>query len=359
MLEALKSAAERREQINQLMTDNQVINDQSRYLKLIKEKAELDPLADGYENLIKYQKQIDQTKKLLEAESDPEIVELAENELEELQIKFEQLQQEIKILMIPDDPMDSRNIIVEIRAGAGGGEAALFAGDLFRMYQKYADIQNWKFELIDAHRTELGGFKEIIFSITGNNVYKHMKFESGVHRVQRVPVTESGGRIHTSTVTVAILPEPEEIEVQVDLKDIKMDFFHSSGPGGQNVNKLSTAVRLTHLPSGLVVVCQDERSQLKNREKAMKVLKARLYDQKITEEENKISSQRKKQVGTGDRSERIRTYNFPQKRITDHRIELSVYKLDDFLNGSIGIITDKLLEQEQNQKLESITENPS
>jgi len=354
MFNALDSIKTRVEEINNEISHPDIFNNRKKYLSLIKEKAELDPIVINYNNILKTKKNLDEAELILKTEKDKELLELAQDEKIELTEKYEKQLVDLKVMMLPKDPKDSRNTIIEIRSGAGGEEAALFATDLFKMYQKYAESQNWKVELISLHKTELGGIREISFSVVGKNVYKSFKFESGVHRVQRVPTTESGGRIHTSTITVAVLPEPEEVDIKLDVKDIKMDFFHSSGPGGQNVNKLSTAVRLTHIPSGVVVVCQDERSQAKNRETAMKVLKARLYDAKIKEEENKISSQRKSQVGSGDRSERIRTYNFPQKRVTDHRINFSIYRLEEILDGNFNLLLSKLVEEDQKMRLNAL-----
>ncbi|MBN1150804.1 peptide chain release factor 1 [candidate division WOR-3 bacterium] len=332
--------------ITQEISDPLVFQDQKKYLKLLREKSEIDPIIElDHEIEILKNKLID-IESVISTEDEPEMVELAENEKFEIEQAIKQKNEKMALYLLPKDPLDSKNIIVEIRPAAGGEEAALFAQDMFRMYQRYSELNFWKFDLIDMNKTELGGIKECVFSITGKNVFKKMRFESGVHRVQRVPATESGGRIHTSTITIAILPEPEEVDIQIDPKDIKMDFFHSSGPGGQNVNKLSTAVRLTYIPTGLAVVCQDERSQLKNREKAYKVLKARLYDSKLKEETAKISNQRKSQVGTGDRSERIRTYNYPQKRVTDHRINFSIHRLEEILDGNLDLIVSPLIQNE-------------
>jgi len=291
---------------------------------------------------------------LMGVEKDPDMLEMIKEEITKLKEQIESYENLLIISLLPKDPRDSRNAIMEIRAGVGGEEASLFAGDLFRMYSKYAEGKGWKIGLIDSHPTELGGFKEIIFSVEGNGVYGKLKYESGAHRVQRVPTTESGGRIHTSAVTVAVLPEAEDVDIDINPSDVKMDVFHSSGAGGQNVNKVATAIRLTHIPTGIVVVCQDERSQYKNRVKAMKVLKARLYDMKVKEENAKIENERRKQVGSGDRSERIRTYNFPQNRVTDHRVNLTLYKLGEIMEGHLDELIDTLIVQIRTKMLDSI-----
>lgn len=288
---------------------------------------------------------------------DEEFREMAQEELKELKPQKEELEEKLQVLLLPKDPNDDKNIIIEIRGGAGGDEAALFAGDLFRMYTKYAESQGWRCEIIDANEPELGGFKEVIFSVDGENVYSKMKFESGVHRVQRVPATETQGRVHTSTVTVAVLPEMEDVDIEVNEKDLKIDTYRASGAGGQHINKTESAVRITHLPSGIVVACQDQRSQLQNREKAMRVLRAKLQDQAEQEAISSMAADRKSQVGTGDRSERIRTYNYPQGRVTDHRINLTLYKLDAILNGDLDEIIQALNAADQAAKMQEANTN--
>jgi peptide chain release factor 1 len=290
---------------------------------------------------------------MLEEKLDPEMKELVKIELEELTEKKEKLEEKIRILLLPKDPNDEKNVIVEVRGAAGGDEAALFAADLYRMYTRYAERQGWKVEVLEANTTGLGGFKEVVFSIQGKGAYSRLKFESGAHRVQRVPSTESGGRIHTSTSTVAVLPEAEEVEIEIHDKDLRIDTFCSSGPGGQSVNTTKSAVRITHLPTGIVVSCQDEKSQNSNKEKAMRVLRARLYDMKQQEEQAKLAQTRKSAVGTGDRSERIRTYNFPQSRVTDHRIGLTLHKLDSILDGDLDEVIEALINHEQAELLKN------
>ncbi len=352
--EFVQKARTRQNTVDAEISEQAVFSDQKKYLRLLKEKSELDPIVSLADEIDTLKRKLKETESIISSEKDNELLELAEIEEKEIADSLRNKIEDLLFHLVPNDPLDSRNIIVEIRPAAGGEEAALFAGDMFRMYQRFAEENNWKTEMIDIHKSELGGLKECVFSVSGKDVFKKMKFESGVHRVQRVPTTESGGRIHTSTITIAILPEPEEVEIQIDPKDIKMDFFHSSGPGGQNVNKLSTAVRLTHIPSGLAVVCQDERSQIKNREKAYKVLKARLYDIKLREETEKITNQRRSQVGKGDRCERIRTYNFPQKRVTDHRINFSIHRLEEILGGNLEPVISMLIEDERNRKISEI-----
>ena len=342
IIEKLERLKERYNEIIKLLETDDIIKDKEKLISLSKERSELKNAVTTYDEYMELEHRKLEAKNIIEMDNDEELKSLAKVELVEVEKAIKEKKEEIKKIISPKDENDSRNIIVEIRAGAGGEEAALFVKDLFDMYTKFANAKNWKVELISSHPTGIGGFKEIIFMIEGKGAYSRLKFESGVHRVQRVPVTESGGRIHTSTATVAVLPEAEEVDIKIDPKDLKIDVFHSSGPGGQNVNKLSTAIRITHLPTNIVVTCQDERSQFKNREKAMKVLRSRLLDIKKKEEEQKIAEKRRKQVGTGDRSERIRTYNFPQNRVTDHRIGFSLHKLDSVLNGELDEIIDKL-----------------
>ncbi|GMR25287.1 MAG: peptide chain release factor 1 [Ignavibacteria bacterium] len=341
LIEKLEKIKEKYELINEQLSDSGILNDREKMISLGKERSELEEIVKVYGNYSTILKNIEGNKEIAHTETDKELIELAEEELTELEEKKEELEKQIKIILLPKDPNDIKDIIVEIRAGTGGKEAALFADDLFRMYSRYAEIRGWKLEMIDLNETGLGGIKEVVFSLSGNNIYGDMKFESGVHRVQRVPATEASGRVHTSAASVAILPEAEDVQVNINTVDLKIDIYRSGGAGGQNVNKVETAVRITHLPSGIVVQCQDERSQLKNRQKAMKVLKARLYDMELKKYNEKISSQRKTMVGSGDRSDKIRTYNFPQNRVTDHRIGLTLYNLSNIIEGDL----DELIEQ--------------
>ncbi|HSP87945.1 MAG TPA: peptide chain release factor 1, partial [Ignavibacteriaceae bacterium] len=298
-------------------------------------------------------KDIDGNKEIVNSNSDKELIELAESELKDLEEKKEKLEEEIKLLLLPKDPNDNKSIIMEIRAGTGGDEAALFASDLFRMYSRYGEIKGWKIELVDISDTGIGGIKEVVFSINGDGIYGELKFESGVHRVQRVPTTEGSGRVHTSAASVVVLPEVEDVQVDINPNDLKIDIFRSGGAGGQNVNKVETAVRITHLPTGIVVQCQDERSQLKNRQKAMKVLRARIYDMKMKEQVSEVSAQRKNMVKSGDRSDKIRTYNFPQNRVTDHRIGLTLYNLSEIINGDLADLIEQLKLADRTEKLQA------
>jgi peptide chain release factor 1 len=299
-------------------------------------------------------KRLEEDKEMLNEKLDDDMKELVKEEINELQGKVEKSEEELKVLLLPKDPNDHKNVIVEIRAGAGGEEAGLFAGDLFRMYSRYAERHNWKIELMSSNEQGIGGFKEVIFMIKGKGAYSRLKYESGVHRVQRVPATEANGRIHTSTATVAVLPEAEDVDIEINQNDIRVDVFRSSGNGGQSVNTTDSAVRITHIPTGMVISCQDEKSQLKNKDKAMKILKARLYDKMITEQNAEIAEERRSQVGSGDRSERIRTYNFPQGRVSDHRINMTLYKLESFLDGDIDEMLDALITSDQTEKLKQI-----
>ena len=357
MFEKLKQVEEKYEEINQKLMDPNVVTDNTQYTALMKEYKQLTPIVEKYREYAAEQAAFEEAKELLDAGGlEKDFKEIVEEQYEESKGKIEKIAGELKILLLPQDPNDEKNVIIEIRGGAGGEEAALFAGSLFRMYSMYAESKGWKTEILNENPTELGGFKEISFSINGEGAYSKLKFESGVHRVQRVPETEAAGRIHTSTVTVAVLPEVEDVEVEINPSDLQIDTFRSSGAGGQHINKTESAIRITHLPTGMVVECQDERSQFKNKDKAMKILRSRLYEQKQREQNEQIASQRKLQVGTGDRSERIRTYNYPQGRVTDHRIGLTLYKLEQILNGACDEIFDALITFDQAEKLQAQTE---
>ena len=326
----------------------------AEYAKLAKTVAELEPIVSAFGEYKALLARIGEARAILGEEGDPELREVAQLELQDLRTQEEHLEQRLRSLLLPKDPAHDKNVLVEIRAGAGGDEAALFAADLARMYTKHAERQGWKVEVMDSHPTGQGGFKEVIFSIQGKGAWSRLKFERGVHRVQRIPVTESAGRIHTSTVTVAVLPEAEEVDVRIEEKDSKVDVYRASGPGGQGVNTTDSAVRITYLPTGLVVTCQDERSQIKNRAKALRVLRARLLEQAQEEQRSQIAAARKSQVGTGERSERIRTYNFPQGRVTDHRIGLTLHRLPDVLEGDLDELIDALLNAERAEQLQSL-----
>jgi peptide chain release factor 1 len=351
MFQKLESVEMRCMQLDQLLSNTEVINDQKRFQLYAKERSDLSELLETYQRYKKVCSELEESEQLL-LDPDEELKMLAKAETQELKAKKTQLEETLKRLLLPKDPRDEKNIIIEIRAGTGGEEAAIFAADLYRMYAKYAEKEKWNVEIMSQNTTGLGGFKEIIVSVEGMNVYSRLKFESGVHRVQRVPETESQGRIHTSAVTVAVLPEAEEIELEIDPNDLKIDVFRSSGPGGQHVNKTDSAVRITHLPSGLVVSCQDEKSQFKNKAKAMKILRARLFDKAVQEQQSEISQERKGQVGTGDRSERIRTYNYPQGRVTDHRIGLTVHNLENVMQGELDNFIDQLSTHYQTESLQ-------
>ena len=339
--------------IYEQLSDLKVSSDREKMISLTKERSDLSEIVEAYYRYSSVLKNIKGNKEIIDTVSDNELVSMALTELDELKIERDKLEEEIKLLILPKDPNDDKDIIMEIRAGTGGDEAALFAGDLYRMYSRYAEIRGWKIELIDLNDTGLGGVKEAIFSVTGNNVYGDLKFESGVHRVQRVPETEGSGRVHTSAASVAVLPEAEDVQIEINQNDLKIDIFRAGGAGGQNVNKVETAVRMTHLPTGIVVQCQDERSQLKNRQKAMKVLKARLYDLELKKQNEEISAQRKSMVGRGDRSDKIRTYNFPQNRVTDHRIGLTLYNLSNIMEGHIGELIEQLKIADKTEKLQA------
>ena len=334
-----------------------VADDQGRFRKLMKEQSDLAPIVEAYQEYKNCKQNVDDSLAMLEEEDDEEMREMAKEELNESKKRIEELEQELKILLLPKDPNDDKNVIVEIRAGAGGDEAALFAAEIYRMYIHYAERRRWKCEMISLNENGIGGFKEAVFMISGQGAYSRLKYESGVHRVQRVPETESGGRIHTSTITVAIMPEAEEVDVHIDMNDCKFDVFRASGNGGQCVNTTDSAVRLTHIPTGIVISCQDEKSQLKNKDKALKVLRARLYELEQAKQHDAEAEARRSQVGTGDRSEKIRTYNFPQGRVTDHRIKLTLHKLDTVLNGDLDEIIDSLIAADQAAKLANMQEN--
>lgn len=352
MFEKLQNAELKFEEINQKLMDPDVVNNNEEYKNLMKEYKTLAPLIEKYREYKKAKADFEEAKEMLDGGGlDKDFKEMVQEEYETNRDKIEKLTDEIRILLLPTDPNDDKNVIVEIRGGAGGEEAALFANSLFRMYSMYAETKGWKTEVINLNDTELGGIKEISFSIEGEGAYSRLKFESGVHRVQRVPETESSGRIHTSTVTVAVLPEAEEVEFEINPTDLQIDTYRSGGAGGQHVNKTESAIRITHLPTGVVVECQDERSQYKNKDKAMKLLRSRLYEAALREQNQKIASERKSQVGTGDRSERIRTYNFPQGRLTDHRIGLTLYRLEENLNGNLDELIDALVTADQAAKL--------
>mgnify|MGYP000089756090 FL=1 len=352
MFENLKLTEQKYNEISEKLVDPAVIMDSAQYTKLMKEYKNLTPLIEKYREYSSAEKAAEEAKEMLkEGGLEHDFKELVQSEYDENKEKTERLAEELRILLIPKDPNDDKNVIVEIRGGAGGEESALFANSLYRMYTMYAAARKWQIEVISANETELGGFKEICFSVSGEGAYSRLKYESGVHRVQRVPETESQGRVHTSTVTVAVLPEAEEVELEINPTDLKIDVFRASGAGGQHINKTESAVRITHLPTGMVVECQDERSQLKNKEKAMKVLRTRLYDAMLQEQNDKIASERKSQVGTGKRSERIRTYNFPEGRVTDHRIGLTLYRLDYVLNGNLDEFIDALSTADRAAKL--------
>lgn len=351
MIEKLEKILDRYETLGEILADPATLSDMEKWKKCAKERSDIEETANVYKEYKKIEENGKAAEKEIAEETDPDMKKMLEDEYYDCKKKLAELADELKILLLPKDPDDDKNVIMEIRGGAGGEEAALFAYELYRMYLKFAEKNRWKTELIDENDTELGGVKEVVFSISGKGVYSKLKYESGVHRVQRVPDTESQGRIHTSTVTVAVLPEAEDVEVNIDEKDLKIDTFRSSGAGGQHVNKTESCIRMTHIPTGIVVTCQDERSQLKNREKAMKVMKSRLYDYYNTRYRNEYDANRKSLVGTGDRSERIRTYNFPQGRITDHRIGYTVYTLEQFLEGDIGELSDALAVADREAKL--------
>ena len=353
MFEKVKGLCQRMDELEARLSEPGLYDDPDRAAKLLKERNELEPIVVAYRAYEQAQQTIADATEML---SDPDMKELAQEELHAAKADVARLEDELKILLLPKDPNDDKNIFVEIRGGAGGEESALFAADLYRMYTMYADKRGWQTEVMSASETELGGYKEIVFRVAGDKVYSRLKFESGVHRVQRVPETESQGRVHTSTTTVAVLPEAEEVDFYLDQNDLRIDTFRSSGAGGQHINKTSSAIRVTHIPTGTVVECQDERSQHKNKDKALRVLRSRLYEAEVEKQQAAIAADRKSQVGTGDRSERIRTYNFPENRVSDHRIKLTLYKLDQFLNGDMDEILDAQIAADTAEKLKAQSE---
>ncbi len=353
MLDKLKQLEEKYNELEKRMAEPEVYSDPAAYAKLAREQKELAPVVEAYRRYERARADMAEAQELM---GDPEMKEMAQEEFERAKAEAEKTEDELRILLLPRDPNDSRHVIVEIRGGAGGDEAALFAGSLFRMYSMYADSKGWKTEIANINETEIGGIKEVSFIIEGDGAYSRLKFESGVHRVQRVPETETSGRIHTSTVTVAVLPELDEVEFEINPADLQIDTFRSSGAGGQHVNKTESAIRITHIPTGTVVECQDERSQHKNRERAMKILASRLYEEEQRRQQAAVAAERRSQVGTGDRSERIRTYNFPQGRVTDHRIGLTLYKIDQIMDGALDEIIDALITADQAEKLRAQAE---
>lgn len=357
MFDKLEEIVRRQQEIVNELNEPSVVNDQVRFRKLMKEQTDLAPIVEKFLEYKEAKAGIEDSLAMLDEESDEELRELAKEELSDCKERVAVLEKEIRILLLPKDPNDDKNVIVEIRGGAGGDEAALFAAELFRMYSSYAERNRWKVDMMNLNENGIGGFKEVIFMINGQGAYSKLKYESGVHRVQRIPVTESGGRIHTSTATVAIMPEAEEVDVQLDMNDCKFDVFRASGNGGQCVNTTDSAVRLTHIPTGIVISCQDEKSQLKNKDKALKVLRSRLYELEQQKAHDAEAEARRSQVGTGDRSEKIRTYNFPQGRVTDHRIKFTSHRLDDILNGDLTELIDNLIAADQAAKLAKMNEN--
>jgi peptide chain release factor 1 len=357
MFDKLEDLLKRFEEILEELNDPSVVNDQQRFRKLMKEQNDLTPIVDTYKEYKQAKQSINDSLEMLEEETDEEMRELAKEELNTAKISIAELEEKLKILLLPKDENDDKNVVVEIRGGAGGDEAALFAAELYRMYCRFAERNRWKVEMISLNENGLGGFKEVIFMINGQGAYSKLKYESGVHRVQRIPVTESGGRIHTSTATVAIMPEAEEVDVELDMNDCKFDVFRASGNGGQCVNTTDSAVRLTHIPTGIVISCQDEKSQLKNKDKALKVLRARLYELECAKKQSEEAAARRSQVGTGDRSEKIRTYNFPQGRVTDHRIKLTSHRLENIMDGDIFELVDSCIAADQAAKLSNEVNN--
>ena len=359
LLDKLAFTENKYDELSVKISDPTIMANQNEWRKLCKEHSDLEIIVNAYREYKKVSEDLKANKEMLSEESDREMKEMLSEEITMLSNREVELENEIQILLLPKDPNDDKNVFVEIRAGAGGDEAALFAANLFRMYTRYAETQRWSIELMDTNETDIGGFKEVVFMIKGNGAYSKLKYESGVHRVQRVPDTESSGRIHTSTATVAVLPEVDDVDVEIHEKDIRIDVFRSSGNGGQSVNTTDSAVRITHFPSGIVISCQDGKSQIKNKEKAMNMLKSRLYEQAEAERSAGIAENRKSQVGSGDRSERIRTYNYPQGRVTDHRIGLTIYKLDSYLNGDIEEVINALITADQAEKMKNMGNSDS
>lgn len=356
MFDRLEELVDKLDTINNQLTDPDVVTDQNKFRKLMKEQSDLVPIVDKYKEYKDAKTTIEDSLEILEEENDEELREMAKEEMNDAKSRLETIEQELKILLLPKDPNDSKNVIVEIRAGAGGDEAALFAYEIYRMYQKYVDQFKWKVELMSVNENGIGGFKEAVFMITGDGAYSKMKYESGVHRVQRIPKTESGGRIHTSTVTVAVMPEAEEVDVEINDNDIRIDVMRASGNGGQCVNTTDSAVRLTHIPTGIVIYSQTEKSQLQNKAKAFALLRSKMYDMELQKQHDAEAADRKSQIGTGDRSEKIRTYNFPEGRVTDHRIKLTLYKLDQIMNGDLNELVDSLIAADQTAKLAQVNE---
>ncbi|MBU3209816.1 peptide chain release factor 1 [Clostridium algidicarnis] len=354
MLERLNFIENKYEELSVKISDPSIIANQKEWQRLCKEHSDIEDLVMKFRQYKQVDEEIVFNKEILNEENDKELKEMAQEELKDLTVKKDKLAEDLRILLLPKDPNDDKNVFVEIRGGAGGDEAALFAANLFRMYTRYSENKHWKIEMINSNETDIGGFKEVVFMIKGKGAYSRLKYESGVHRVQRVPDTESSGRIHTSTATVAVLPEVDDVDIEINQNDLRIDVFRSSGNGGQSVNTTDSAIRITHIPSGIVISCQDEKSQLKNKEKAMKVLRSRLFEIAESERSASIAEDRKSQVGTGDRSERIRTYNYPQGRVTDHRIGLTLYRLESFLEGDIDEIIDSLITEDQANKMKSM-----
>ncbi len=354
MFQKLDFIQEKYDELSMKVSDPEIIANQSQWQKLAREMGEMEPIVKKYGEYKKAKEGIEDAKLMLEEESDEELRDLAKAEISELEENIKEYEEELKILLLPKDPNDDKNVILEVRAGVGGEESALFGADLLRMYLRYAERRGWKAEVIDANETDIGGIKEATVMIKGKGAYSRLKFESGTHRVQRVPETESSGRIHTSAATIAVLPEVDDVEVDINPNDIKVDVYRSSGNGGQCVNTTDSAVRMTHIPTGLVVTCQDEKSQIKNRDKAMKVLRSRLYELKLREQQAEVAEDRRSQIGSGDRSERIRTYNFPQGRVSDHRISMTIYKLDSFMDGEIDDILDALITDDQAKRMQNL-----
>lgn len=352
-LDKLQEVKERFEQINERLSDPAIMSDQVKLIKLSKERSNLLDIVSAYDEYVDVVKNIEGNQEVIDAAEDKELTELAELELEELKARRIELEEKIKLLLIPKDPQDDQDVILEVRAGTGGEEAGLFAGDLLRMYTRFAELKGWNIELMDLNEATMGGIKEAVMAVRGSGIYGMLKYESGVHRVQRVPATEASGRVHTSAASVVVMPEVDDVEVEIDMSDVRVDTYRASGAGGQHVNKTDSAIRMTHIPTGIVVQCQDERSQIKNRQKALKVLKTRLYDAKLHEQESEISEQRKSIVKSGDRSDKIRTYNYPQNRVTDHRIGLTLYNLTSIMEGNLQELIEKLQMADRTEKLKN------